>query len=83
MSASAPAPLIDAAQLHTHYGASHVLHGASIAIGAGEAVGLLGRNGMGKTTLIRTLLGLVRPSRPTASPAPIAIDAPCRTWLAP
>ena len=54
--------LIDAAQLHTHYGASHILHGASLAIGAGEAVGLLGRNGMGKTTLIRTLLGLVRPT---------------------
>ena len=54
--------LIDAAQLHTHYGASHILHGASLSIGAGEAVGLLGRNGMGKTTLIRTLLGLVRPT---------------------
>ena len=62
MSARATSLLIDAAQLHTHYGASHILHGASIAIGAGEAVGLLGRNGMGKTTLIRTLLGLVRPS---------------------
>ena len=54
--------LIDASQLHTHYGASHILHGASLAIGAGEAVGLLGRNGMGKTTLIRTVLGLVRPT---------------------
>ncbi|MEP6608222.1 MAG: ABC transporter ATP-binding protein [Burkholderiaceae bacterium] len=52
--------LVDAAQLHTHYGASHILHGASLAIGVGESVGLLGRNGMGKTTLIRTLLGLVR-----------------------
>ena len=62
LSANAPAPLIDAAQLHTHYGASHILHGASLTIGAGEAVGLLGRNGMGKTTLIRTLLGLVRPT---------------------
>jgi branched-chain amino acid transport system ATP-binding protein len=54
------APLIDVAQLHTHYGASHILHGASLTIKAGEAVGLLGRNGMGKTTFIRTLLGLVR-----------------------
>ena len=60
MSAGAIPTLIDAAQLHTHYGASHILHGASLSIGAGEAVGLLGRNGMGKTTLIRTLLGLVR-----------------------
>ncbi len=57
--------LIDAAQLHTHYGASHILHGVSLAIGAGKAVGLLGRNGMGKTTLIRTVLGLVRPTSGT------------------
>ncbi|MBA2546901.1 MAG: ABC transporter ATP-binding protein [Burkholderiaceae bacterium] len=55
-------PLIDGTQLHTHYGASHILHGVSISIGAGEAVGLLGRNGMGKTTLIRTLIRLVRPT---------------------
>ena len=54
--------LIDAAQLHTYYAASHILHGASLSIAPGEAVGLLGRNGMGKTTLIRTLLGLVRPT---------------------
>jgi len=61
MTASA-VPLIDAVQLHTHYGASHILHGATISIHSGEAVGLMGRNGMGKTTLIRTLLGLVRPT---------------------
>ena len=54
------APLIDVEQLHTHYGASHILHGTSLTIQVGEAIGLLGRNGMGKTTLIRTLLGLVR-----------------------
>ena len=62
MSTNATPLLIDAAQLHTHYGASHILHGASLSIGVGEAVGLLGRNGMGKTTLIRTVLGLVRPT---------------------
>ncbi|MBC8118241.1 MAG: ABC transporter ATP-binding protein [Burkholderiaceae bacterium] len=59
--ASTPA-LIDVEQLHTHYGTSHILQGVSLTIGKGEAVGLLGRNGMGKTTLIRTLLGLVRPT---------------------
>ena len=38
-----------------------MLHGVDFAVGAGETVGLMGRNGMGKTTLIRTLLGLVTP----------------------
>jgi urea transport system ATP-binding protein len=42
-----------------HYGKSHVLHGVSIEVRAGEVVGLLGRNGVGKTTLLRTLMGLV------------------------
>jgi len=61
---SAPAtPIIAAHELHVHYVQSHVLHGVSIAVRPGEAVGLLGRNGMGKTTLIRTLLGLVPASR--------------------
>lgn len=49
---------LQASDLHAHYGQSHVLHGVSLAIRRGESVGLLGRNGMGKTTLIRSLLGL-------------------------
>ncbi len=53
----------EARDVHAHYGASHVLRGVSLAVQPGEAVGLLGRNGMGKTTLIRTLLGHVRASR--------------------
>jgi len=54
--------LIEARELHAHYGQSHILQGLSLSIPRGTAVGLLGRNGMGKTTLIRTLLGLVRAS---------------------
>src|SRR5678815_1263530 len=50
--------LLEARDVHAHYGESHVLRGVSLAIGTGESIGLLGRNGMGKTTLIRTLLGL-------------------------
>jgi branched-chain amino acid transport system ATP-binding protein len=43
--------------VHTYYGESHVLHGVSLRVGAGEAVALLGRNGVGKTTLIRSIVG--------------------------
>jgi branched-chain amino acid transport system ATP-binding protein len=46
--------------LHAYYGQSHVLHGVDLAIAPGETVTLMGRNGMGKTTTIRTLLGLLR-----------------------
>ena len=46
--------------LNAHYGDSHVLRGVDLALASGTALGLLGRNGMGKTTLIRTLMGYVR-----------------------
>jgi branched-chain amino acid transport system ATP-binding protein len=55
--------LIEASGLHSYYGSSHVLHGIDFRLSAGEAVGLFGRNGMGKTTLLRTLLGHVVPRR--------------------
>jgi branched-chain amino acid transport system ATP-binding protein len=54
-----PTPFVDAQGLHAWYGTSHVLHGVDLRIGRGETLGLLGRNGMGKSTLIRTLLGHV------------------------
>ena len=53
--------LIDARGIHTYYGRSHILHGVDFAVRRGETVGLMGRNGMGKTTLLRSMLGLVRP----------------------
>jgi branched-chain amino acid transport system ATP-binding protein len=67
--------------LDVHYGTSHALRAVSFAVAPGEAVGLLGRNGMGKTTLLRTILGLVRKSagtiairgRDTATLSPHAI----------
>jgi branched-chain amino acid transport system ATP-binding protein len=48
--------------VHAHYGKSHVLHGVSIHVGPGEVVGILGRNGVGKSTTLKTILGLVRAS---------------------
>jgi branched-chain amino acid transport system ATP-binding protein len=59
MSATA---LIEARGLHTHYGASHILRGIDFTVGTGETVGLMGRNGMGKTTLLKSLMGIVKPS---------------------
>jgi len=55
------APLVEATGLHTYYGPSHILHGVDFAVRSGETVGLMGRNGMGKTTLLRSLLGLTPP----------------------
>ena len=51
--------ILDAKGLHAWYGSSHVLHGVDVHLARGETLGLLGRNGMGKSTLIRTLLGHV------------------------
>jgi len=51
--------ILDARDIHAWYGSSHVLHGVALQIAKGETVGLLGRNGMGKSTLIRSLLGHV------------------------
>ena len=52
--------LLAAHDLHARYGDSHVLRGVTVQVQAGRSLGLLGRNGMGKTTLIRTVLGYVR-----------------------
>ena len=51
--------LVEARGLHAYYGASHILQGVDFCVRRGEALGLMGRNGMGKTTLLKTLLGLV------------------------
>jgi branched-chain amino acid transport system ATP-binding protein len=62
---SAPAQptdsLIAVEDLHTFYGKSHILHGVSLTVGRGEVVGLLGRNGVGKSTTLKTIMGLVQP----------------------
>ncbi|MGE0340672.1 MAG: ABC transporter ATP-binding protein [Xanthobacteraceae bacterium] len=51
--------------LHVHYGLSHIIHGIDLDAGAGEVIGIFGRNGVGKTTLLRTIAGWARPSEGT------------------
>jgi branched-chain amino acid transport system ATP-binding protein len=65
MSTDAPAidPLVTVEDLHTYYGKSHILHGVSLTVGPGEVVGLLGRNGVGKSTTLKTIMGLIHPER--------------------
>jgi branched-chain amino acid transport system ATP-binding protein len=53
--------LISARDLHTYYGASHILRGVDFHVDRGETIGLMGRNGMGKSTLLKSLMGLVKP----------------------
>src|SRR5271154_1365536 len=48
--------------IHTYYGKSHILHGVSLEVGRGEVVGLLGRNGVGKSTTLKAIAGIVHPS---------------------
>jgi len=48
--------------LHAHYGRAHILHGVSLSVGKGEVVCLLGRNGAGKSTSMKAIMGLVPPS---------------------
>jgi branched-chain amino acid transport system ATP-binding protein len=57
------APLLRVEDLHAYYGQSHILRGISLAIAQRQSIGLMGRNGMGKTTLIRAIMGLVPPRR--------------------
>ena len=55
-------PLLQVEGIHTHYGKSHILHGVSLSVGRGEVVGLLGRNGVGKSTTLKAIAGIVHPS---------------------
>ena len=57
------APVLEVENVHTYYGASHVLQGISLCVAEGEVLTILGRNGMGKTTLIRSIIGFSPPRR--------------------
>ena len=66
--------------LHAHYGKSHILHGVSLTVDRGEVVCLLGRNGVGKSTTLKAIMGLVRPTggSVTFRGVPIAGEPPHR-----
>ena len=53
--------LIAAKDINTYYGASHILRGIDFHVARGETIGLMGRNGMGKSTLLKSVIGLVKP----------------------
>jgi branched-chain amino acid transport system ATP-binding protein len=55
--------MLEVRDIHTYYGDSHVLQGVSLSMTRGQVVGILGRNGMGKTTLIRSIIGFTTPRR--------------------
>lgn len=55
--------MLDVREIHTYYGKSHVLHGVTFQVKDGEIVGILGRNGVGKTTTIRSIIGLNPPRK--------------------
>ncbi len=55
--------MLELSDVHTYYGESHVLQGITLSVGPGEVVTILGRNGMGKTTLMRSIIGFTPPRR--------------------
>lgn len=57
---SAPAPLLEVRDLNAFYGQSHVLHGINLHVGPGEVVSLIGRNGAGKSTTLKSIMGVLR-----------------------
>ena len=60
------APIIEARELHTYYGASHILHGVDFSVRAGESIGLMGRNGMAKPRLFAPWSGMFRRAAATS-----------------
>jgi branched-chain amino acid transport system ATP-binding protein len=78
--------MLELHDVHTHYGLSHVLQGVSLEVRAGEVIGLFGRNGVGKTTVMKTISGWVAPSSGAirfegASLAGVPSDQICRRGI--
>ena len=76
----APRPLLEVRGLDVGYATSHVLGGVSLTVGVGESLGILGRNGMGKTTLVRAIMGL---KPPTVTAGTVVFDGSSLTGMPP
>jgi branched-chain amino acid transport system ATP-binding protein len=55
--------VLDVQEIHSYYGSSYILQGISLRVNEGEVVSLIGRNGVGKTTALKSIMGIVRPAR--------------------
>ena len=55
--------MLEVRDIHSYYGKSHILHGVSLDLKTGELVCLLGRNGVGKSTTLKSIMGVVRPKQ--------------------
>ena len=65
--------MLEVRDLHAFYGKSHILQGVDLNVGEGEIVSLLGRNGVGRSTTCKAIMGLVDPSAPSAIAAAISL----------
>ena len=54
--------MLEIRKLHTHYGPSHIIQGIDLTVRDGEVFGIFGRNGVGKTTLLKTIAGWIKPT---------------------
>ena len=66
--------------LNTHYGASHILQGVDLDMSQGRISAVLGRNGVGKTTMVKTIMGLVAPSSGRVAVAWRRTKTSSRSW---
>ena len=81
MNTAHTASLLHVQDLHVHYGKSHILHGVTFEVGKGEVISLLGRNGSGRSTALKAVMGLVTPTaghvRLTAVTCPARVLTRC------
>ena len=73
--------LLKLESVQAYYGAAHILHGMSLRVDAGERVGLIGRNGVGKTTVVNTILGIATMRGGSIELGDFALKRP-RTYIA-